>query len=345
LSEDATADGTVGLAQSIAEFRIRSVMCVPLATQDNKPLGVIQLDSQDRTKKFTQDDLKLLICVANYASIAIENARMHEELVEQNKFEEENRAASRVQRGFLPQRFPEVRGYEFYAHYVAARTVGGDYYDFIPMPDGRVAVLLGDVSGKGVPAALLMARVSGEARVCMLTQPDVATAITCLNNQLLLANLEDRYLTLAATVLDPVNHRVTMVNAGHMPPMVYRRGTRTFESCMAEQSSGFPLGWVIGFKYESVTIDLEPGDSLLLYTDGIIDAEADNGTRFGEEGIRKALTAPASEILTARLIGERIIRAVRSHAAHQPQFDDIALVCFGRVDAEGTSTSVAEIEI
>jgi phosphoserine phosphatase RsbU/P len=345
LSEDATADGTVGLAQSIAEFRIRSVMCVPLATQDNRPLGVIQLDSQDRTKKFTQDDLKLLICVANYASFAIENARMHEELIEQNKLEEENRAATKVQRGFLPQRFPEVRGYEFYAHYLAARTVGGDYYDFIPMPDGRVAVLLGDVSGKGVPAALLMARVSGEARVCMLTQPDVATAITALNTQLLAANLEDRYLTLAATVLDPIEHRVTIVNAGHLAPVVYRRATRTFESCLPEETSGFPLGWVAGFKYESVTIDLEPGDSLILYTDGIIDAEADNGTRFGEEGIRKALVAPASETLTTRMIGERIIGAVRSHAANQPQFDDIALVCYGRADSAESTTRVAEIEI
>ena len=171
LSEDASSDPDVNAAQSIAEFKIRSVMCVPLATPDGKPLGVIQLDSQDRTKKFSQDDLKLLICVANQASIAIENARLHETILVQQKLEEENKAATKVQLGFLPQSFPILPGYEFFAHYTAARTVGGDYYDFIPLPDGQLAVLLGDVSGKGVPAALLMARLSGEARVSMLTQP------------------------------------------------------------------------------------------------------------------------------------------------------------------------------
>ena len=98
LSEDATSDSDVSAAQSIAEFKIRSVMCVPLATQDGKPLGVIQLDSQDRTKKFSQDDLKFLICVAAQASIAIENARMHEQILNQQKLEEENRAATKVQR-------------------------------------------------------------------------------------------------------------------------------------------------------------------------------------------------------------------------------------------------------
>src|SRR5215211_3756847 len=200
LSEDATADSDVSAAQSIAEFKIRSVMCVPLATQDGKPLGVIQLDSQDRTKKFSQEDLKFLICVAAQAGIALENARMHETILNQQKLEEENRAATRVQKGFLPQSFPLLPGYEFFAHYTAARTVGGDYYDFIPLPDGKLAILLGDVCGKGVPAALLMARLSGEARVSMLTQPDVAAAVTHLNDQLMQANLEDRYVTLSAFV-------------------------------------------------------------------------------------------------------------------------------------------------
>src|SRR5215212_1416542 len=215
LSEDATSDSDVSAAQSIAEFKIRSVMCVPLATQDGRPLGVIQLDSQDRTKKFSQDDLKFLICVAGQASIALENARMHQAILDQQKMEEENRAAQRVQRGFLPQSFPLLPGYEFFAHYTAARTVGGDYYDFIPLPDGRLAVLLGDVSGKGVPAALLMARLSGEARVSMLTQPDVAAAVTHLNDQLMQANLEDRYVTLSAAVIDPKSHRIELVSAGH----------------------------------------------------------------------------------------------------------------------------------
>lgn len=332
LSEDATSDSDVSAAQSIAEFKIRSVMCVPLASQDGKPLGVIQLDSQDRTKKFSQDDVKFLICVANSAGIAVENARMHETILQQQKLEEENRAASKVQRGFLPQSFPMVVGYEFFAHYTAARTVGGDYYDFIPRPDGTLAVLLGDVSGKGVPAALLMARLSGEARVSMLTQTDVASAVTHLNDQLMQANLEDRYVTLSAAIIDPKAHRIELVSAGHLSPWIFRRATKKLEKVFEKDTGDFPVGWVPGHRYTSHPIELEPGDSLLVYTDGIEDAQPASGQRFTEDGVKRAVGAirEAVEVVTARELGARLVQSVQTHAGNHPQFDDIALVCFGR---------------
>jgi serine phosphatase RsbU (regulator of sigma subunit)/pSer/pThr/pTyr-binding forkhead associated (FHA) protein len=334
LSEDATSDSDVSAAQSIAEFKIRSVMCVPVATQEGKPLGVIQLDSQDRTKKFSQEDLKFLVCVANSAAVAIENARMHETILQQQKLEEENRAASKVQRGFLPQSFPLVPGYEFFAHYTAARTVGGDYYDFIPRPDGKLAVLLGDVSGKGVPAALLMARLSGEARVSVLTQPDVAAAVTHLNNQLMQANLEDRYVTLSAAVIDPKSNRIEVVSAGHLSPWIYRRSGKKLEKVFEKDTGDFPVGWVPGHTYTAFPIELAPGDSLLVYTDGIEDAQPASGERFTEDGVRRAVAAlrESSDVTTARELGAWIVQAVQTHAGNHPQFDDIALVCFGRVD-------------
>lgn len=333
LSEDASSDQSVGLAQSIAEFKIRSVMCVPLSTQDGKALGVIQLDSQDRTKKFSQDDLKMLICVAAQASIALENADLHDRLVKQQKVEEENKAAKKVQLGFLPQQFPLLPGYEFFAHYMAARTVGGDYYDFIPLPDGRQAVLLGDVSGKGVPAALLMARLSGEARVSMLTQTDVASAISHLNDQLMQANLEDRYVTLSAAVIDPKSHRVDIVSAGHLSPFVFRHATKTLEKIFEKESGDFPVGWVPGHQYTAFTVVLQPGDSMIVYTDGIEDAQPTSGERFLEDGVVRVVSSVAApdKTLHAREIGDKIIRAVQSHVGNHPQFDDIAIVCFGRL--------------
>jgi len=333
LSEDASSDQDVSAAQSIAEFKIRSVMCVPLATQDGKPLGVIQLDSQDRTKKFSQDDLKFLICVAGQASISIENAGLHETILQQQKLEEENKAAAKVQLGFLPQSFPLLPGYEFFAHYTAARTVGGDYYDFIPLADGKLAVLLGDVSGKGVPAALLMARLSGEARVAMLTQPGVAHAITHLNEQLMMANLEDRYVTLSAAVIDPKTHRIELVSAGHLSPWVYRQREKKLRKVFDKDTGDFPVGWVAGHAYTAYPIELAPGDSLLIYTDGIEDAQPANGQRFTEEGVRKTVAAAtkAMETLSARELGARIVHAVVTHSGNHPQFDDIALVSFGRV--------------
>jgi phosphoserine phosphatase RsbU/P len=331
LSEDASSDSNMGGAQSIAEFRIRSVMCVPLATPDGKRLGVIQLDSQDRTKKFNQEDLKLLICVANQASIALDNANMHEELLHRVKLDEENKAATRVQLALLPQSTPEVAGYEFFARYLPARTVGGDYYDFIALPDGRHSVLMGDVSGKGVPAALIVARVSGEARVSIITRPTIAEAVTHLNELFFQANFEDRFLTLAATVLDQAKHQVTFVNAGHVPPLIYRHATRTLEKPVPHEVSSFAIGQVPGNRYESITAELQPGDVVILCTDGIADAEAADGRRFTEQGVVKALHMENPKVaLTAQLIGKRIIDAVTAHSADQPQFDDIALVCFGR---------------
>lgn len=340
LSEDATSDSNLGMAQSIAEFRIRSVMCVPLASPDGTRLGVIQLDSQDRTKKFTQEDLKFLVCVANQASIALDNANLHEELLKRVKLDEENKAATKVQLALLPQTTPKVPNYEFFARYLPARTVGGDYYDFIAMPDGRHTVLLGDVSGKGVPAALIVARVSGEAKVCMITRPNVAEAITHLNNLFLQANFEDRYLTLVATVLDPVNHTVTLVNAGHIDPWIYRQATRTLEKPVPVSVSSYPIGWVPGNAYESVTVELQAGDTLILCTDGIHDAENARGGRFMEKGVFDALKIEStSEPLTADQIGTRIIDAVQDHVGNHPQFDDIALVCFGRVDHQDSGIS------
>lgn len=350
LSEDASSDSAVGLAQSIAEFRIRSVMCVPLATVDGKPLGVIQLDSQDRTKKFTQEDLKLLVCVASQASIALDNANMHEELLKRVKLDEENKAATKVQLALLPQVTPKINGYEFFARYVPARTVGGDYYDFIEAADGRQIILLGDVSGKGVPAALIVARVSGEAKVCMLTRPNIADAVTRLNELFFEANFEDRFLALAASVLDPLRHEVTFVNAGNLPPpIIYRQKTRALEEPVPRAVSGFAIGQVPGYPYESIAIELPSNDTVILCTDGILDAESPAKKQFGMEGVQKALAVDDPNVsLTAAQIGKRIIDAVTAHMGNEPQFDDIALVCFGRIDSNDpaiAATRSGEMEL
>jgi phosphoserine phosphatase RsbU/P len=135
--------------------------------------------------------------------------------------------AREVQRSFLPLRLPEVPGYEFFAYYESAYEIGGDYYDFIPLSRQRVAVLLGDVAGKGVAAALLMAKLSADARFCMLTEPDTAAAVTKLNSLMIQSGNADRFVTLVAAILDHESHTVTLVNAGHPSPLIYHRGTRT----------------------------------------------------------------------------------------------------------------------
>lgn len=349
LSEDASTDKMFEMSQSITDFRILSVMCAPLVAGE-KAVGVIQLDSQDRSKKFTQDDLKLLMGATNQASVALENARLHEESVQRERTQRDLELGQQVQRSFLPQRLPEVPGYQFFAHYNAALTIGGDYYDFIQYPNGKLAVLCGDVAGKGVPAALLMAKFSAEARSCMLTNPDPAKAVACLNDvltQIMQAGGMDRFVTLAATVLDPLNNLVTIVNAGHMTPMIFRRSKLSLEDAVPNEICGLPLGIMEGNAFDSGHVQLDAGDCIVLYSDGVSDALSVTNTAFGIDGIRKAALAEASlpEACRPDAIGRSVIEAVRKHAAGRAQNDDIALVCFGRLDAGGSISTLPAGEI
>ncbi|MBI1830163.1 MAG: FHA domain-containing protein, partial [Planctomycetes bacterium] len=203
LSEDASADAQFDMSQSIADCKIRSMVVAPLLSRGNgQAFGVIQLDTQDRFKKFTQDDLRLLIAVAAQAGVAIENAKMHETLIARAGLERDLELAQRVQKSFLPKTFPIIPGYEFFAQYESAQEVGGDYYDFIPLPHNRLGVMIGDVAGKGVPAALLMAKVSSDARFCTLTEATLADAMAKLNDLMQEAGLLDRFVTFGACVLD-----------------------------------------------------------------------------------------------------------------------------------------------
>jgi serine phosphatase RsbU (regulator of sigma subunit) len=167
----------------------------------------------------------------------------------------------------------------------------------------------------------------------MLTRADVAAAITHLNEQLMQANLEDRYVTLSAAVIDPRAHRIQVVSAGHLSPLVYRGAAKQLEKVFEKDTGDFPVGWVPGHVYTAFTVELAPGDSLMVYTDGIEDAQPASGQRFTEAGVRRTVTAASGDVpvLGARELGARIVQAVQTHVGNHPQFDDIALVCFGRV--------------
>jgi sigma-B regulation protein RsbU (phosphoserine phosphatase) len=329
LSGDASRDERIQLSQSVVDFRIRSVMCVPLCTPEGKAFGVIQLDTQDRGKKFTQEDLKLLWGVANQAAIAMENARMHEEAVARERLRRDLELATRVQHSFLPSFLPVVEGYEFFAFYQPAQAVGGDYYGFIPLPQGRLAVALADVAGKGVAAALLMAKVSSDARFCFLAESNPGLAVGKLNDQLYpYTSPMDRFVTFAAVLLDPAQHVVTLVSAGHPSPLLKRKGSSVLEEIVPKATAGLPLGMVEGCTYDSCQIVLQPGDNLLLFSDGVPDALDARNQSFSMKGVQRVASDAAAA--SAPLLGERLIKAVLQHAVNRDQHDDITLVCLGR---------------
>jgi len=235
--------------------------------------------------------------------------------------------AREVQHGFLPLRLPEVPGYEFFAHYESAYEIGGDYYDFIPLPGQRLAVVLGDVAGKGVAAALLMAKLSADARFCMLTEPDPAAAVTKLNSLLNQSGISDRFVTLVAVILDPVSHTVTLVNAGHPSPLIYHHATRTVGEAISTDVAGFPIGVFEGCEYASCQIALEPGDCVLAFTDGVTEAMDVNNVQLQAKGVYAAVQGG---VCSPRALGERVVEAVKQFATGHSQQDDIALVAFGR---------------
>jgi sigma-B regulation protein RsbU (phosphoserine phosphatase) len=320
----------------------RMTMCVPLLNPRQQPGGVLQLDTGPGRGKFTEDDLNLLGAVASQVGIAVVNARMHEALITQSQVDQEAQDAREVQLTLLPARRPELTGYAFWDFYEPAQFVGGDYFDYIPLPSAepsqaleapatRWAVGLGDVEGKGMPAALLMARLSAQVRLFTLTIHSPTRIVERLNHELCQAGLGNRFITFLLVLVDGESHRITIVSAGHMGPMIRRKNRRV--EIVGESDSGQPLGITARQSFNSTSTTLEPGDLVLLYTDGLIDALDRSGAGFGIERLTEVfLAAPIKSVEEA---GEAILRAVEGHVAGTAPNDDITFLCFGRLDDPG----------
>jgi serine phosphatase RsbU (regulator of sigma subunit) len=329
LSDDAFTDTRFNMSQSIADFRIRSVMCAPLWSQENgKAFGVIQLDTQDRSKKFTQEDLNLLMSVAKQASLALENARLHETSLARERMTRDLELAHRVQLSFLPRQLPDIPGYELYAFYEPAQQVGGDYYGVIPLPHQRWAILLGDVAGKGIAAALHMSKLASDARFALASESDPGKAITVLNDLIYeTVSQMDKFITLGAAILDPATHNVTFVNAGHLAPLLVRASTGKYESAIPKNLTGLPLGVMEGVDFDTHQITLEPGDCVLYFSDGVTEAMNKENEQLGFRAFDAALKGG---MLPPRTLGDRITKLVKQHSVGRSPHDDITLVCFGR---------------
>lgn len=316
-------------SDSVAGLSLRSVMCAPLWSQDGKAFGVLLVDSTTTKRKFTQDDLNLLMGVASQASIAVANARFHRDALARERLNRDLALAREVARSFLPAELPRIPGYEFFACNESALAVGGDYYDFIPLAGQRLGILLGDVAGKGVAAALVMARFSAQARGCLRAESELAAAVGALNALMQPLAVTDRYMTLAALALDPGTHTLTLVNAGHPAPLLRRRSSGAIEEVNANSVVGVPLGIAEDYEYQAHEVSLHPGDSLIVYSDGVTEALDKEGRQFGPKRLRACLQDVHD---SPRELGERILRAVQDHAAGCSQFDDITLVCLGRTE-------------
>lgn len=323
LSADAITDDRFQMSQSIADFKIRSFMCVPLINSDDEAIGALQIDTLDQGKRFENDDLEVLASIAAQAGIAISNAQLHESALRQKGLERDLQLAHEVQHSFLPSSKPHFDNYEFYDYYQPANHVGGDYYDYIPLPDGRTAVIVADVVGHGVAAALLMAKISAEARFNLAGRNSPAEAITRLNNSI--SGLQvDRFVTLVMTVLDPEKNEVTIVNAGHMCPIFRRTNGEIFEP--GEEEAGLPVGVLEDMEYEQVVVPLGPGESVTMYTDGLNESMDPQQQQYGIDKIREFVRNEAH----IQAMSEALLSDIKSFVADGPQDDDMCLVSFQR---------------
>ena len=326
LSADAASDQQFDASQSIADFQIRSMMCAPLFDVDGEPIGVLQVDTLERNKQFNEEDLEVLVSVATQAGIAIDNARLHDDALAQAAIKKDLELAAKVQAGFLPNERPHLDGYDFFDYYKAANFIGGDYYDYLEMNNGNLAIIVADVVGHGVAAAMLMAKLSAETRFCLAGTEDVAQAIINLNNRMTGMAL-DRFVTFLLVMINSDTHEITLVNAGHMAP--FHRKTDGTVDLVGEDYADLPIGIMEDVEYQSYSFHLAPGESLTMYTDGLNEQDNGRDELFGIEAIGE-LVKQHQDTATER--GERILQAVTEFSAGAIQGDDMCLVALNRTD-------------
>ncbi len=303
-------------------YRTKSMITVPLKV-GKRTTGVAQVINRLDGNPFDADDLELFQAVASMAAIALENAKMHQSLMERQRLVKDMEFARTVQESFLPQEAPEVLNYAFSAHYTPALEVGGDFYDFIHLDKNRTGIVIGDVSGKGVPAALFMAKLGSDMRTLAFTEPRPSAALGKLNDLLAARSRRGMFATLLYAELDVTSGMLVIANAGHLPPVIRKANGSVVKFSKA---GGTPLGILRGMQFGQDELKLERGDTVILYTDGIVEAMNAKEELYGferfEELVRRNPADPAA--LKAAIIDD-----VNRFTGLSPQHDDMTLVCFG----------------
>ncbi|HBE67933.1 MAG TPA: hypothetical protein DDW52_07270 [Planctomycetaceae bacterium] len=324
ISMDASTDSRFNQAVSISDFRVRSMIVAPLLDSEGNAIGAMQIDTMDRARSFQREDLELLAGVATQAGIAIENAQLHEQVVAQERVQQDLQLARNVQKAFLPLDYPQTDGLGFYHFYQPAEHIGGDYFDYIRLSGDRIAVVVADVSGHGIAAAMLMAKLSAETRFLLASYEDPAEAITRLNQRMHQLDV-DMFATFCCLIIDPATGRTAIVNAGHMLPIWFQSDEQIFEP--GDETAGVPLGVLEDVQYECSYIDLLPGQRLYMYTDGINEAPSPSGQMYGLARLREKVSALKGSVSED---GQKIVTSVENFSAQLPQADDMCLVIVQR---------------
>jgi serine phosphatase RsbU (regulator of sigma subunit)/pSer/pThr/pTyr-binding forkhead associated (FHA) protein len=328
LVRDTSLDDALKSRKSIIASRVRTLMAVPLQVRD-QVMGLIYVDSPSLHREFTKDDLSLLTVMANVAAIRIEHARLAELEQARKVMEHELRQAEAIQRGALPSAPPSIPGLDLAGYNAASRSVGGDYYDFFTDNTGQAALILADVSGKGMPAALMVMALQARVQPLFESLPVAPGALKIAMdrlNRLTTANCPlGRFITLFACVLDGKSGRFVWSCAGHNPPLIIRsNGTRELL-----EGGGPIMGVFEDADYEQEPAELAPGDVLAIYSDGVTEACSSAEEEFDMDRLAKVLIDNRRK--TADEIAKAVAQAVQEWTCGAPPTDDITVVIAKRV--------------
>jgi sigma-B regulation protein RsbU (phosphoserine phosphatase) len=313
---------------------VRSELVVPLMLFD-RLVGVLDLESS-KPHAFTLEHERMLSTLGSYVAVALENARLYQEAREsERRLRSELDTAREIQRQLLPTGAREVPGLDLAAAYVPAHELGGDFYDFLPYGQGRLGFMLGDVSGKGTAAALYGSLAIGTVREIVVDHAcEPACMLALLNQRLLGARLDSRFIAMLFAVYDASTRKITLANAGGPYPLLVRDG-----EVQAIRLEGVPLGLIPGTEYDETTIDVVPGDVLLLASDGILESANAAQEEFGPERLTCLLSA-ISPGDSAREIAERILAATDGHSGSgTAPHDDRTLVVLRVTDDSSSDFS------
>lgn len=297
---------------------------LPLSIQDGLR-GIVVLGPRRSEAPYTKRELRLLDSVASQTALALENGRLTaavaSEAAQRERMNREIEIAAEVQERLFPQRLPPIDGLDYAGHCRPARGIGGDYYDFLALPEGRLGIAIGDVSGKGIPAALLMATLQASLRGRLIAAPsDLASLMVSLNRQIFETSAHNRYATFFFAVFEPESRRLRYVNAGHNAPAVLRAGAPPIRL-----SGGGPvIGLLADASYREECVQLAPGDLVVAFTDGISEAMNAADEEWTEDRLIAAAITASTQ--SPRDLIATLVAGADAHAAGAPQFDDMTLV-------------------
>ena len=323
LTLDAQADPRFMMKDSVIKSNIHSAMCVPL-WNNRDIIGVLYADRIALLDQFTEDDLRLLTLLANLAAIKYEQAQAVERAIEMEKLQKELTLAVQIQKDFLPKKNPSCENFDIAGTNVPCLQVGGDYYDFITIDPCRLAVIIADVSGKGMSAALLMASLRAALHAEMQPQINLAEMTAKLNDFVHRSSASNMFITFFFGELNMKKSEFRYINAGHNPPLFIEKNGQVTRL----ESGGFCLGMFPAVTYEAKVVELAQGDMVVLYTDGITEARNTDNQELGEETLtsllKKSLKQPAVKVV------EKVMSEVTKFSTGAPPMDDMTFVVIKR---------------